>query len=275
MATVETFVAPEASASARWWSATVDFCRRRPLGALGAALLDVSAHPGLLLLGHHGPQPRGGVEARTDLRLAGGVRQRGSVAVVADSPPDNRYAYTLRFADGQTVKAYFRELAIRRKEVEDQLALTGADLRPYVVYRCRVGSRAFGLATDDSDDDLDETRRMGFTALTADELRAAKATPLGVLPQPNELPRGCIAAGDRAFFCDYAMDYLARAGISKDQVARGGYLIRTTLDPKMQSSIKSAIDRIASPTLDGVASVMSVIQPGKDAHRQGGWPRPR
>jgi membrane peptidoglycan carboxypeptidase len=101
----------------------------------------------------------------------------------------------------------------------------------------------------------------------ADELRAAKATPLGVLPQPNELPRGCIAAGDRAFFCDYVLDYLARAGISKDQVARGGYLIRTTLDPKVQSSIKSAIDRIASPTLDGVASVMSVIQPGKDAHR--------
>ena len=28
----------------------------------------------------------------------------------------------------------------------------------------------------------------------ADELRAAKAEPLGVLPQPNELPSGCIAA---------------------------------------------------------------------------------
>ena len=33
-------------------------------------------------------------------------------------------------------------------------------------------------------------------------------------PQPNELPRGCIAAGDRAFFCDYVQEYLARAGIS-------------------------------------------------------------
>jgi predicted nucleotidyltransferase len=90
-----------------------------------------------------------------DKPLPGGTtRQRGSVAVVQESPSDNRYAYTLRFADGQTVKAYFRELAIRRKEVEDQLALTGADLRPYVIYRCQVGSRAFGLATDDSDDDL-------------------------------------------------------------------------------------------------------------------------
>jgi predicted nucleotidyltransferase len=84
----------------------------------------------------------------------GTVRQRGSVAVVRESPPDNEHAYTLRFADGQTVKAHLRELAIRRKEVEDQLALTGEDLRPWVVYRCQVGSRAFGLAGDDSDHDL-------------------------------------------------------------------------------------------------------------------------
>ncbi|HUO36869.1 MAG TPA: transglycosylase/D,D-transpeptidase PonA2, partial [Mycobacterium sp.] len=100
----------------------------------------------------------------------------------------------------------------------------------------------------------------------ADELRAAKAQPLGILPQPNELPQGCIAAGDRAFFCDYVLQYLARAGISKDQVARGGYLIKTTLDPKVQDTVKHAVDDIASPTLNGVASVMSVIKPGKDSH---------
>ena len=100
----------------------------------------------------------------------------------------------------------------------------------------------------------------------ADELRAAKEQPLGILPQPNELPRGCIAAGDRAFFCDYALEYLARAGISKEQVAKGGYLIKTTLDPDVQIPVKSAIDGIASPDLHGVASVMSVIRPGKDSH---------
>ena len=101
----------------------------------------------------------------------------------------------------------------------------------------------------------------------ADQLRAAKAEPLGVLPQPNELPGGCIAARERGFFCDYVLEYLARAGVSKEQVARGGYLIRTTLEPKVQASVKSAIDKIASPTLEDVASVMSVIKPGKDAHR--------
>src|SRR6476660_8939702 len=100
----------------------------------------------------------------------------------------------------------------------------------------------------------------------AEALRAAKEQPLGILPQPQELPRGCIAAGDRAFFCDYALDYLARSGISKEQVARGGYLIKTTLDPDVQAPVKSAIDGIASPDIQGVASVMSVVRPGKDSH---------
>ncbi|BBY45371.1 transglycosylase/D,D-transpeptidase PonA2 [Mycolicibacterium celeriflavum] len=100
----------------------------------------------------------------------------------------------------------------------------------------------------------------------AEALRAAKEQPLGVLPQPKELPRGCIAAGDRAFFCDYALEYLARAGISKEQVARGGYLIKTTLDPDVQGPVKAAVNQFASPDLDGVASVMSVIKPGKESH---------
>ena len=97
----------------------------------------------------------------------------------------------------------------------------------------------------------------------ADALRAAREQPLGILPQPNSLPQGCIAAGDRGFFCDYALEYLARAGISRDEIARNAYLIRTTLDPKVQNSVKRAIDTVASPTLTGVASVMSVIRPGR------------
>ena len=46
-----------------------------------------------------------------------------------------------------------------------------------------------------------------------------------------------------------------RAGITKDDLARNGYLIRATLDPKVQDSVKQAIDEIASPDLDGIASV--------------------
>ncbi|MCH9666338.1 MAG: transglycosylase/D,D-transpeptidase PonA2 [Actinomycetia bacterium] len=101
----------------------------------------------------------------------------------------------------------------------------------------------------------------------ADELRAARAQPLGVLAKPDALPQGCIAAGDRAFFCEYALEYLARAGLSKEEVARNGYLIRTTLDPKVQRSVKRAVDTVAKPDTEGVASVMSVVRPGKQEHR--------
>src|SRR5204863_1455040 len=58
------------------------------------------------------------------------------------------------FADGQAVKAHFKELALRRREIDDELVLTGHDLQPHIIYRCRVGSRAFGLSTEESDDDL-------------------------------------------------------------------------------------------------------------------------
>ena len=100
----------------------------------------------------------------------------------------------------------------------------------------------------------------------ADELRAAKRQPLGILARPNELPRGCIAAGDRAFFCDYVQEYLARAGLTKEQVARGGYLIKTTLNPDVQAEAKKAVDSYAAPDLTGVASIMNIVLPGKTSH---------
>ena len=100
----------------------------------------------------------------------------------------------------------------------------------------------------------------------AAELKEAKREPLGILPRPNELPRGCIAAGDRAFFCDYVQEYLTRAGLSKEQVAKGGFLIKTTLDPDVQDEVKKSVDSIAAPDLQGIASVMNIVLPGKQSH---------
>ena len=85
---------------------------------------------------------------------AAGSKPRGSVGIVTESPVDNCYAYTIRFADETVTKAYFADLALRRREIEDYLVLTDTDLRPYIVYRCQVGSHAFGLAGEASDDDL-------------------------------------------------------------------------------------------------------------------------
>ncbi|PXW35576.1 UNVERIFIED_CONTAM: membrane peptidoglycan carboxypeptidase [Williamsia faeni] len=100
----------------------------------------------------------------------------------------------------------------------------------------------------------------------ADEYRAAKDLPLGVLPSPRTLDQGCIAAGDAGFFCDYALQFLAEHGFSRDEIARGGYLIRTTLDPDVQAATHDAVRTYASPDLEGVANVMDVIRPGTESH---------
>jgi hypothetical protein len=88
--------------------------------------------------------------------LAEGERYKppGSVGVVLNSPPNNSEPYIVYFADGETVTATFFELALRRREVEDELGEVTADMRPWIIYRCQVGSKAFGLTNDDSDDDL-------------------------------------------------------------------------------------------------------------------------
>ncbi|MFI6870708.1 penicillin-binding protein [Nocardia sp. NPDC050406] len=100
----------------------------------------------------------------------------------------------------------------------------------------------------------------------SDEFRKAKSEPLGVLPEPKGLPRGCIAAQDRGFFCDYALQYLANSGISRDQIDKGGYLIRTTLDPAVQDSVKASVTQNADPNLDDIAQVMNIVAPGQDSH---------
>ena len=77
--------------------------------------------------------------------------------------------------------------------------------------------------------------------------------------RPAAARTNCRAAASRPatarFFCDYVLDYLARAGISKEQVAKGGYLIRTTLDPDVQDSVKSP--STASPARTSTASPAS------------------
>jgi predicted nucleotidyltransferase len=81
------------------------------------------------------------------------VHPVGSVAEVLEAPANNRRPYRVRFVDGSTVRATFGELAVRRREVAEELATPGADLRRYVIYRVAAGSRAFGLATEASDED--------------------------------------------------------------------------------------------------------------------------
>jgi hypothetical protein len=81
------------------------------------------------------------------------LKPAGSVAEVLESPATNNRPYLIRFVDGVTLRAKFGELAVRRRELDTELATPGEDLRRYVIYRVAVGSRAFGLAVETSDED--------------------------------------------------------------------------------------------------------------------------
>ena len=83
-------------------------------------------------------------------------RKPGSVGVVVKCPPHNDAPYTVQFPDGMTVEASFDELTLRRQEIDNLLSgdQNHEQYRPFVIYRCQVGSKAFGLSNESSDDDI-------------------------------------------------------------------------------------------------------------------------
>jgi uncharacterized protein len=83
----------------------------------------------------------------------------GSVGVVVHVPVDATHSYQVRFPDG-SVSALRRSQVSIRKQVQNEglgevvpPELRDWDLTEYVVYRCIVGSTAYGLTTEDSDVD--------------------------------------------------------------------------------------------------------------------------
>ena len=104
-------------------------------------------------------------------------------------------------------------------------------------------------------------------AIGPQEAQDAKAADLGILPEPQRLPQGCIAAGDRGFFCDYVVSYLENHGIDAEKLKRGSFHVKTTLDPRVQDSVQESLRQQASPTADGAAEVMSLLEPGDDSRK--------
>ena len=89
----------------------------------------------------------------SDHSLERPVKKPGSVGVVIKCPSHNDLPYTIEFSDGTTTVAAFDELVLRRQEIENLLVADEEQFRAFIIYRCQVGSKAFGLSTDDSDDD--------------------------------------------------------------------------------------------------------------------------
>jgi len=78
----------------------------------------------------------------------------GSVGEVVEAPADNSRPYRVRFLGGAEARVKFAELLVRKTDGPAEGTRTpGPDVGPFVVYRVTVGSRAFGLATDASDED--------------------------------------------------------------------------------------------------------------------------
>ncbi len=106
---------------------------------------------------------------------------------------------------------------------------------------------------------------VSYGVLDQAEADAFQAEPLNTLESPALIPNGCIGADNSGFFCDYAVTYVKAKGLTEEQLKNGSYTIRTTLDPAVQDASHEIVTRKTSPTAQGVAEVMNVVQPGADS----------
>lgn len=82
------------------------------------------------------------------------VKPVGTVGEVVEAPASNDRPYLVRFLDGVEFRLKFGELLVRRGDHSvEATATAGPDVSAFVVLRVLLGSRAFGLATESSDED--------------------------------------------------------------------------------------------------------------------------
>lgn len=100
------------------------------------------------------------VVARTAVKAAGGEAHHppGTVGVIVKSPADHLHAYRIRFADGSEAPLRRTQFAVLKQVQRERIwpaegVLDEYDLLQCVIFRCVVGSRAYGLAEDESDVD--------------------------------------------------------------------------------------------------------------------------
>ena len=100
------------------------------------------------------------VVSRVGLRDSAGnvVVPAGAAGVIVRAPLDATHSYRVRLPDGREVSLRRHELSIRKHVQAEDLEALGAvlgehDLYEHVIYRCVVGSHAYGLANEGSDVD--------------------------------------------------------------------------------------------------------------------------
>ncbi len=100
------------------------------------------------------------IVTKIEVKNPGGDRswKQGAVGVIIKSPTDNSHAYLVKLPDGTEVSLRRHELSIRKQFQSEGLQGGGDFLAEYnlyarVIYRCIVGSRAYGLDSEQSDTD--------------------------------------------------------------------------------------------------------------------------
>ena len=95
------------------------------------------------------------VVTRGEIKVDVRVMPPGAVGVILDTPTDATHGYRVRFPDGTQAMLRRSQLSIRRHVqasiVDVPAELHDFNLYEHVIYRCVVGSHAFGLAGPDSD----------------------------------------------------------------------------------------------------------------------------
>lgn len=101
------------------------------------------------------------VVARKEIRNSAikRVRPMGEVGIVIKAPADNTHSYRVRFPDGEEATLLREEFEIFKHFQRQGLTKNETILRDYnlydcVIYRCIVGSKAYGLDEEDSDKDI-------------------------------------------------------------------------------------------------------------------------
>lgn len=85
------------------------------------------------------------------------LHPKGSVGVIVKSPTDLTHSYRVRFLDGMEVPLRHEEIVLLAHFKENEIGNTGlitrSSLFDRVIFRCVIGSRAYGLDDEESDTD--------------------------------------------------------------------------------------------------------------------------
>jgi predicted nucleotidyltransferase len=85
-------------------------------------------------------------------------QSKGAVGGISGLPIDAAHAYKIKFLDGSEAMANRKVFSIKKHFQNEQSGIVSQlenfELYDFVIYRCIVGSRAFGLDDENSDTDL-------------------------------------------------------------------------------------------------------------------------